>query len=213
MAKRLFSTDKRAEKILSYLRDNNENLSAFISAAVVDEMLPVYSQLRIEALFLLDYTIDGAKDWTGNKLILSKGEDELAFYTKQTLGRGILWLGRNHHIRNCDVLREAISYYHENSVTMDEINDYQKNLIKWVREKLKEIDSEYQDDYVGLGSLGRDVLDHWDKLWDENEIYNFIHSVIWREEVCKKIDPFLVIKMLQTMENQYIIEAIGDRPI
>ncbi len=215
MAKRLFSTDKRAEKILSYLRDNNENISAFISAAVVDEILPVYSQLRIEALYLLDFMIDGAKDWSGNKLILATGEDELEFYTKQTLGRGVSWLQRNHHIRNGDVLRAAINFYHENAwsggVALDELNDYQKDLIKRMRKKLKEINPEYQDYYVGLGSLGRDVLDHWDKLWDDNEAYDILHSVIWAENANKKIDPFVVIKMLQMMENQFIIEAIGER--
>lgn len=55
MAKRLFSTDKRAETILSYLREKEENVSGYISNAVVDETLPVYSQLRVEALYLLDF--------------------------------------------------------------------------------------------------------------------------------------------------------------
>ena len=77
MAKRLFSTDKRAETILAYLRDKDENLSAYISNSVVDETLPVYSQLRVEALYLLDFITDGAKDWTGNKLIIATGEDDM----------------------------------------------------------------------------------------------------------------------------------------
>lgn len=68
MAKRLFSTDKRAETILAYYRDKDANLSSYISNSVVDETLPVYSELRIEALYLLDFITDGAKDWTGRNL-------------------------------------------------------------------------------------------------------------------------------------------------
>lgn len=92
MAKRLFSTDKRAETILSYLREKEENVSGYISNAVVDETLPVYSQLRVEALYLLDFITDGAKDWTGNKLIIATGEDEIQYHTRSTIGRGVEWL-------------------------------------------------------------------------------------------------------------------------
>lgn len=215
MAKRLFSADKRAEKILSHLRENNGNLSAFISDAVIDEVLPVYSQLRIEALYLLDYIIDGAKEWTGNKLILATGEDELIFYIRQTLGRGVSWLNRNHHIRNGEVLKELISYYYENpcdgGIDMDNVNDYVKANIKKVQEKFKVIDPKYKC-LAGLGSLARDVIDCWDKFWDDSDAYDLILSVILQENLRKNFDPIVVIKMLQTMENQFILEAIGERP-
>lgn len=216
MAKRLFSADKRAEKILSHLRDNNENLSAFISAAVIDEVLPVYSQLRVEALYLLDYVIDGAKDWIGSKLIIDIDEDDLEFYTRQTLGRGVAWLGRDHHIKNCDVLKALVAYFEEcpwnGGVTIDvDMSEYVRDNVKRMREKLKEIDSEYRDNRGGLGSLGRDILDHWDKFWDDPDAYDLIHSVVFCENLNKKIDPFTAIQMLQVMENQFIIEAIGER--
>ena len=216
MAKRLFSADKRAEKILSHLKNNNENLSAFISAAVIDEVLPVYSQLRVEALYLLDYVIDGAKDWIGSKLILDIDEDDLEFYTRQTLSRGVAWLGRDHHIKNCDVLKALVTYFEEcpwnGGVTIDaDMSEYIRDNIKRMREKLKKFDPEYRDTRGGLGSLGRDILDHWDKFWDDSEAYDLIHSVVFCENLNKKIDPFTAIQMLQTMENQFIIEAIGER--
>lgn len=60
---------------------------------------------------------------------------------------------------------------------MDNLNEYVKGNMEIVRTKLKEIDSDYNDFHIGLGSLGRDVLDHWDVLWDWNEAYNLISSV------------------------------------
>lgn len=215
MAKRLFSTDKRAETILAHLRDNDENLSAYISYSVVDEMLPVFSQLRTEALFLLDYVTDGAKDWTGNKLIISTGEDDLSFYIMQTLGRGIDWLKRNHHIKNGNILRDVVAQYNTSSwnggVQLDELNDNVNDDIKRIRTKLKELDSKYNDFHVGVGSLGRDVIDHWDLLWDCDEAYDMLETVIYCEKPLGKIDPFWVLKTLQNMENQFIVEAIGER--
>lgn len=214
MAKRLFSTDKRAEKILSYMRENDVNLSAYISGAVVDETLPVYSQLRTEALYLLDFIIDGAKDWTGNKLKIAMGENEVDFYVRQTLGRGVSWLKRNHHIKNGDVLRSLVGHYHESpwngGVKIDEVNKDVQGDVKRIKEKLKEVDPNYNDFHVGLGSLARDVLDRWDKLWDD-DAYNIIISVVFCENPLGKIDPFYAIMMLQRMENQFIIEAIGER--
>ena len=217
MAKRLFSADKRTEKILSHLRDNNENLSAFISAAVIDEVLPVYSQLRIEASYLLDYIIDGAKDWTGNKLILNIDEDDLEFCIRQTLSRGVAWLGRDHHIKKCDVLKDLMAYFEEcpgnGGVTIDtDMSEHVKENAKRMRDKLKRIDPKYRDNNRdGLGRLGRDILDHWDKFWDDSEAYELIHSVVFCENLNKNIDPFIAIQMLQMMENQFIIEAIGER--
>lgn len=215
MAKRLFSSDKRAETILSYLREKGENVSGYISNAVVDETLPVYSQLRVEALYLLDFITDGAKDWTGNKLIIATGEDEVQFYTRQTLGRGVAWLKRGHHIKNGSILRDIVSHYNQSSwnggVTMDEVNENVKADAERAREKLKKIDPNYNDFHVGLGSLARDVLDHWDQLWNWDGAYDIIISVVYCENPLGKIDPFIAIRMLQLMENQFIIEAIGEK--
>lgn len=215
MAKRLFSTDKRAETILSYLRGKEENVSGYISNAVVDETLPVYSQLRVEALYLLDFITDGAKDWTGNKLIIATGEDEIQYHTRSTIGRGVEWLKRNHHIKNVNVLRDVISHYNtgpwSGGTSMDNLNEYVKGNIEIVRTKLKEIDSDYNDFHIGLGSLGRDVLDHWDVLWDWDEAYNLISSIVYCEKPLGNIDPFIAIRLLQMMENQFIVEAIGEK--
>lgn len=221
MAKRLFSTDKRAETILSHLREHGENVSGYISAAVVDETLPVYSQLRVEALYLLDVITDGAKDWTGPKLMIGteKGfvdsSQDVEYVTRQTIGRGVSWLARNHHIRKPDVLREVVGYYHESSwnggISLEAVNENVKAEIIKVREKLREIDPNYSDFRLGLGSLARDVLDHWDELWDWDDAYNIIISVVYCENPLGKIEPMRAIRILQWMENQFITEAIGER--
>ena len=215
MAKRLFSTDKRAETILAYYRDKDANLSNYISNAVVDETLPVYSQLRIEALYLLDFITDGAKDWTGNKLIIATGEDEVQYHTRSTIGRGVEWLRRNHHIKNVNVLRDVVCHYNtgpwSGGTSMDSLNDYVKGNMATVREKLKEIDPKYNDFQIGLGSLARDVLDHWDDLWDWDESYELISSVVYCEKPLGNIDPFDAIRLLQLIENQFIVEAIGEK--
>ena len=215
MAKRLFSTDKRAETILAYYRDKEANLSNYISNAVVDETLPVYSQLRIEALYLLDFITDGAKDWTGSKLIIATGEDEVQYYTKQTLGRGVSWLQRNHHIKNCDILRDVISHYNSSSwnggIAYDKLNNHVQKMTKIVAQKIKEIDPNYNDFYVGLGSLARDVLDHWDSLWDWDEAYTILSMTVGLEVPLGTIDPFFALRALQVMENQFITEAIGEK--
>ena len=43
-----------------------------------------------------------------------------------------------------------------------------------VIEKLKEIDPEYKDSHIGLGSLASDVLEHWEALWYWDISYDII---------------------------------------
>lgn len=211
MAKRLFSTDKRSETILAYLRAKDENVSAYISNSVVDETLPVYSQLRVEALYLLDYITDGAKEWTGHKLRITTGEDEVQFYIRQTLGRGVTWLKKGHHIKNCDILRDVIGYYKQDGITLNNVTDTVKIDVQNVKDKLREIGLKTSDFHSSLGGLASIVLDHWDKLWNWDGAYNIIISVIYTENPIGKIDPFTAIRMLQLMENQFILEAINEK--
>lgn len=216
MARRLFSTNKRAETILVYLRNKGANVSSYISDSVVDETLPVYAQqLRVDALYLLDYITDGAKDWTGNKLISATGEDEIQYHTKSSIGRGVSWLKHNHHIRNCNVLRDVVCHFNNSSwcggIMTDDTNENVQYAVKRAREKIKEIDSSYNDFYVGLGQLARDVLDHWDDLWDWDGAYDVIISTVYCENPSGDIDPFDALRWLQGMENQFILEAIGEK--
>ena len=217
MAKRLFSTDKRSETILAYLRAKDANVSAYISNSVVDETLPVYSQLRVEALYLLDYITDGAKDWTGNKLRITTGEDEVQFYIRQTLGRGVAWLKRGHHIKNGDILRDILGYYNQDSlsggISLNDVADTVKMDVQNVKDKFMEIGLKTPDYHNSLGGIASVVLDHWNELWNWDGSYNIIISVIHSENPIEKIDPFTAIRILQLMENQFILEAIDEKKL
>ena len=82
--------------------------------------------------------------------------------------------------------------------------------MKRVQNKLQEVAPDQNDSPIGLGSLAKGVLNHWDKLWDWDDAYNIMISVVYCEVPLGKIDPFFAIKMLQTMENQYIMEALAE---
>lgn len=215
MGKKLFSINPRGETILAYLKESGTNLSGFTSDAILDEVLPVYSELRVSAIYLLDYVTDGAKDWTGNKLVDLTGRDELETKVNRALGEGIVWLRRNHHIKNGDILRDIISNYQTGpwtgGVELDDTNDNVKGDVTKMRETLNSIDPSYNDFHVGLGSLARDVLDHWEQLWDMDLAYEILIDTVFCEKPIDKISPFFAIKALQTIENQAIIELLKEK--
>lgn len=149
------------------------------------------------------------------ELIIATGEDEIQYYTKRTLSRGVSWLQRNHHIKNCNILRDVISHYNSSSwnggIAFDKLNNHVQKMTKIVAQKIKEIDPNYNDFYIALGKLARDVLDHWDSLWDWDEAYAILSMTMSLEVPLGTIDPFFAFRALQGMENQFIIEAIGEK--
>lgn len=219
MSKRLFSLDKRVETILDKLRTNGENVSAYVNASILDEALPVYSQLRIEALYLLDVITDGARNWTGPKLLIATENGYMdakcnpQFVAKQTLGRGITWLS-THHIRDVGVLEEIYAHYcaceEDGGVSSEEVNDYVKLEIERVTSKLKEIDSSYSHDGATVNQIVRTVLSNWDAMWDYAESYGIFNSLIQYDSFPKSLEPLKVVQLLQWMENQFIVEAINE---
>lgn len=213
MAKRLFSTSKRAEKILSHLRDQDANLSEYISNSVLDEALPVYSQLRIEALYLLDYVTDRAQDWTGAKLQLATGIDETQYYTIQTLERGVAWL-KKHHIQNPNVLKDVVAFFATDIESPDSskeaYSEFTESHIKQIHEKIRAADSDISDIPNTFGHLAGFILNQWDIFWDMDVSYDLILDVVLCEQPIENIDPFHAINLLQRMENQYILEAIQE---
>ncbi len=215
MAKRLLSTNNRAEAILDFLKKNNTNISEYICASVLDEYLPVYSSLRVDALYLLDYVINGAKEWRGNKLLTENDENEKIYIIRQTLGRSISWLKRAHKIKKCSVIRDIVLCFCvselSGGVVLKDLNDNVIKEIDNIKTKLRDIDDDYNGNYIGLGDLALNVLDHWDKLWDCDTAYDVIISVIYCENFKIKIDPFDAIKFTQNVENQFILEAVGEK--
>lgn len=215
MGKRLISTDGRTETIIKSLPEGT-SISSFMCAATLDEVLPVYSHLRIEALYLLDIITDGAKEWTGNKLIVngsSDPRDSKEFYIKQTFERGIEWLKRGHHIRNCAVLKDGINYYVSggNSEVLSDQNEYVNRQLDEIVKKIKEVDPSYSGFRISLGNYARDVLDHWDDLWDDDLAYDILAVCAQNEDWAVPIPAMKCISLLQKMETQFITEAIGEK--
>lgn len=214
MAKRLFSSSKRAESILADLRQKDINLSEYISNAVIDEKLPVFSQLRTEALYLLDYITDGAADWTGSKLMLASGTDKIQYYTIQALERGVTWLKNGHHIKDPSVLQKIISFFAtdiEDDDTNEPYSEYTAFHVKQVQEKIHSTNPDISNLPNDFGHLAGIILDNWDAYWDWDISYELIIDVILCEEPIEKIDPFDAISYLQWIENQFIIEMFKDK--
>lgn len=220
MTKRLVSTDERIDKIINIYKESGMLVSKIVNDSILNNVLPIFSRtLRTEALYLLDVITNGAKDWTGNKLMLSSEKglvsatEKHQFVVMQTLGRGVLWL-KKHNIQDCSVLREIAMYYYNSSlsggVKQEELNEYVLENINCVIKKLKEIDSKYNEIYIGLGQLVLDVLDHWDELWNWEYSYDLISSLIYCDSPRKDIEPMRAINIMQMFETQFIMEMIED---
>lgn len=226
MGKRLISTNSRVETILKGLPEGT-NISAFVNGSVLDEYLPVYSQLRTESLYLLDIITDGAKEWTGNKLNINGSTDprnNIDFYTKQTLERGIEWLKHGHHIKNPAVLKEAMSYYvsGDSGTSLSTQNEYVQSRYKEAANLIKKKDPDYSSFHVSIRNDADDILDHWkDKkadehtiingMWDEDVSYEVLAVCAQNGNLAMPIPPLECIRMLQKMETQFIIESIGEK--
>ena len=216
MGIKLVSVKKRSATIVKNLQDGT-NVSAFINKAIQNEILPTYSQLRTEALYLLDLIADGDKKWTDSRLIMfgnTDSQESIPLNTQQILSRGIEWLMRGHQIQNPAILYDIIFHYHSTSwnggIKDTELNENVVNTMKEMRKIIKEINSSYNDFGNGLGSLARDVLDNWDNLWDREEAYNILQCCVLHENIAVPIEPMYAIEMLKHMETQFIIEAIGE---
>lgn len=211
MSKHLISLNPRADKIVEYVKENNISTSNFANDSFVNNLLPIYSStLRVEALYLLDIAVDGAKNWSGNKLLVpsENGFEDVAiadpqFVVMQALGRSVKWL-QSHHIKNKASLNSILSYFFISEISggtsLEECNEYVKIIVKNVRKKIKEIDNRYNDVFVGLGQLANDVLTRWDFLWDEDISYELISTVIYCENRNKNIPILEAIGMIKRIE-------------
>ena len=209
MAKRLFTMSKRAEKILSHFREKNTNLSEYISKSVIDETLPVYSKLRIEALYLLDYVTDHAADWTGEKLKFATGIDETQYYTIQTLERGASWL-KKHHIQNPTILKEMTALFEADTSNTMQHNSYTADHIQQAHKKIASTIQNVSDLPDNFCDLTNIILNNWEFFWDWDISYELIIDVILCEKPISNIDPFFAINVLQRIETQFILESIGE---
>lgn len=204
--KRLISTNGRAETIIS--QDKPDNISAFFNDAVTDTIMPVYSNyLKTECLFLLDYSTDGAKNWKGNRLIILTGDREIDFIKRQTLGRGINWLGTGHHIKDNSVIIKALSYFYNEKIDTDSINDHVKNEMDKVNKILKNPKENNYD----LCKLTKQILQNWTELWDCDEAYGLLQTtILLTNNELDDLEPVLIIRLVQAFEYQFVKETMKE---
>ena len=217
MTKKLFSIHKRANTLLEYAKEQKINVSAFVSDAIVDEILPVYSNLRVEALYLLDLLGEDEKSFIGTKLKnndISNSFLDLDYTIRQSLSRGVMWLMRGHRIRNKGVLEQIISRFHVNTanggIENERLNSHVLNLKHEMEKKIKEIDPSYQGFNDSLGGIAQEVLRRWNQLWDEEIAYQILSACILCENLISRIEVMEAIAILQIIENQFILEVLNE---
>lgn len=218
MVKQLsFEAEKSTTSILEYWETQGISIDAYINTAIRDSILPLDTSLRMEALYLLDHITDNAAAWSGAKLISTTKSEDTYFVTLQTIGRGITWLSHCHYIHNCSVLLDLANLYHsspsDGGVSLAEsdnqVNVTVRNAAAAMTSRLQSIDPDYRQMHPGLGALVRDILAHWSDLWDTPDAYRLIMIMVQCEYPIRKIEPYQALRILQTLESQYILETLS----
>lgn len=206
--KRLISTSNEVETIIS--QENPENISAFFNNAVIDTIMPQYSQyLRTECQFLWDFTVNGAKNWKGNHLIFLNGIHEIDYIRRQTIGRTINWLKSDHHIKCGTILKDNLPLYIDDKIDLNKANEH---LLRETKNVLKRLNQPFtNEDNFSFTEIAKIALDEWERLWDFNEVYSFLQATIMLSE--NSLDGIKVtdiIRLVQALEYQYVKESIRE---
>lgn len=209
------------ERVAAILKACPEDVdkAAFINEQVVNSMLPQYSRLRAEGLYLIDAMANGCKNWyttfpdgTRTPTYAERGvEEDPMFAAWEAVERSVSWL-KEHHIKDPSILSYIISHYKlgpwEDGIMLDSLNDWTRENLEYVRGLLKKIDPAYVDYHIGVGQLGRDILEHWDVLWNVDEVYDALHTIAFCENVKKPFEPLEALEILKAVEETYISEII-----
>lgn len=207
MSKRMISTTERAETILSQYKAQGINISAQISDAVVCAELPQYNPLHTEGLYLLDTITNGLKDWRGPfRTQPTPSSDEDASY--EAIKRGLSW-AKNNRTQDSSVIEFILSHFETmwgtDGLCMDDIPEHLMKNLKSVQNKLSE---ESFGLAIGLGQLGNDILDEWDALWDDPEVYEALLTIVSFEKLRFPFKPFEALAILRGFEQTFIYEQI-----
>lgn len=209
--KRLISTSNDVETIINI--ENPDNISAFFNNAIIDSIMPQYSlYLKTECHFLWDFSVNGAKNWKGNRLIILNGARDIDFVRRQTIGRTLIWLKNNHHIKDGTLLKEHLAYFIDEKIDLKKVNEYTMKEIKNVLKRLNQ--SIINENNYDLTAITKLVLSNWDSIWDFNEIYSFLQATIMlSENQLDNISDIGIIRLVQAIEYQYIKETLKEDQI
>lgn len=207
MPKRMISTNDKAEKILQRYKENGLNVSRQISDALINYELPQYNPLHTEGLYLLDTIANGLKDWRGpHGSRINPEHDEDASY--DAIKRSLSWL-KNNHIKDPTVIEAVLSHFETvwgtDGLSMDDIPDHLVNNLKFVQGKLG------KDKFgigIGLGQLGRDMIEDWQLIWDDNETYEALLTIVYFEKLRFPFQPFETLGLMRGLEQTFVYEQI-----
>ena len=205
MSKRMISTSDKAEIIIQRYKEHGLCLSEEISKAIVDYELPQFNPLRLDAMFLLDTVANGLENWRvpcGTRMYPQSEEDA----SLEAIKRGLSWL-KNHHIKDPAPIELILSHFKGDGLTdelsREDIPDVLLKDLDYVQMKLTDNNSAFE---IGLTILGRDMIDRWDILWDDNETYEALLTIISYQCVQYPFDCFETISIMRFLEQTFLYE-------
>jgi len=200
MSKRIFETEHGADYLMNeYCDETDSKIARVINYAIYCWFMPNYvEELKVEANYLLQ------KQKEGN---LTQWE------IKQVVSRGISWLAKN-PIPDCSTLRSmnlhfTMPAYAEKQE--DTRNDYVKSFFAEAEEIMAKVDSKYIKGFPHpcLGNFASDILDSWDKVWEERVMYDVLSYVVFGTEPQKPITVYQAITFLKRIEEAVIKNKLG----
>lgn len=206
MSKKMINMNERAETVLAFCKNGGGNLSALVSDSVTNYVLPQYGSLHTEALYLLDTISNDLRDWRGpggSRIV----PDEPSAAACAAVRRAVSWL-RGNHVRNASVIRLILSHYDtsEKSGTYTGDDDAMLSRIATYALRLGMNDS----DNVRLGILVKALLDSWESVWDDPDVYEILIRFIYLEEPSVPFEPFEALDIMRMIEQTYIMEQITE---
>ena len=207
MSKRMISTNDKAEKILQRYKERGLNISGQVSNALINYELPQYNPLYTEGLYLLDSITNGLKDWRGpHGSRINPENDEDASY--DAIKRALSWL-KNNHIKDPTVIETILSHFETvwgtEGLSMEDIPEHLVKDLNHVQSKLG------KDKFgigIGLGQLGRDMIEDWSLIWDDSETYEALLTIVYFEKLRFPFKPFETLGIMRGLEQTFIYEQI-----
>ena len=177
-------------QVMSCLKSQftGDEIGSIINSALTEFSLPVAAPLRVEALYLFDCIQSG-----------SLNEKE----TKQSVSRGINWLGQ-HPISTPDILQKIFSNYWEEKETarpnyQEQMNDQVLALLRYVQKILSDRVPDYR--MTSDSDILGDILTNWQYVWKEKAVYDALSCIAFVCEPLKPFDCFSAICILREIDR------------
>lgn len=186
--KRIFLADPAVDLLLNaYISKTDVKLARIINQSIYNYFLPISGTLSIEANYILQQELDKQTDLWENK---------------QSLSRGIKWLTQ-YHISDPTILKRIYSHFPNRR--FDPAEDTKappaaKGIFDIVIDIIKKNNPSYNALWTCYLCLFEDILDHWDVLWDYNETYDALSTLVYIYDPIRPFSWYDVICLLKDIE-------------